>query len=270
MLDPTQVRRRRILLPIIVSGVGAAFAAESLAIFAAFTTPPTDARKTLINNCVVSLKSTGVWSKLDALYLFAAADSQAALINWKNPGTFNATTANGPTFTADRGYTGNGTDSYVDSNFNPTTASLPNFVQNSAVIFGWSLTSGQNDNGFIGYGAGSFNTRVTTRTTGDLMRFRANSSGGGVDVANTNGSGLYASNRSASTTNTGYKNGSSVGTSSEASAAPDNATFTAGRASSGFSTNQIAAFGFGGSLASGEHSNLYSAILAYMQGVGAA
>ena len=69
--------------------VAGGYDAATEAIAAAFTTPPTTARKNLIDAAVVALKSAGVWTKLDALYLFAAADSQAAIINWKAPGTYN-------------------------------------------------------------------------------------------------------------------------------------------------------------------------------------
>lgn len=97
----------------------AGFDADAQAIFGAFTTPPDDTRKGLINAYVLALKAGGVWNSLDGLYVFAAADSQAALINWRNPGTHDATLVNAPTFTQDRGFTGNGTNSYVNSNFNP-------------------------------------------------------------------------------------------------------------------------------------------------------
>ena len=83
-------------------GAGSSYDAATEAIAAAFTTPPTTARKDLIDAAVVALKAAGVWAKLDALYAFAAADSQAAMINWKHPGTYNATEVNAPTFTADQ------------------------------------------------------------------------------------------------------------------------------------------------------------------------
>src|SRR5262252_6152224 len=74
-----------------------AYDSASLAIFAAFSTPPDTTRKGVIDTCVRALKSAGVWTKLDVLYLFAAADSQAARVNWKNPGTYDGTATNSPT-----------------------------------------------------------------------------------------------------------------------------------------------------------------------------
>lgn len=96
-----------------------AYCPEALALFARMTTQPTDARKTVINTFITSLKTAGVWDKLDAMYVFAAANQQAALLNWIAD-TNNATAENSPAFTADEGIQGNGTNSY-DNTFTNCT-----------------------------------------------------------------------------------------------------------------------------------------------------
>jgi len=96
------------------------YCAEALAVFAAMTTAPDAARKRLINALIVSLKSSGVWSLLDSLYILAAADSQAARVDWKRP-SVTATVTNSPTFTADRGYAFDGSTNYLNTNFTPST-----------------------------------------------------------------------------------------------------------------------------------------------------
>lgn len=78
---------------------------EANALFARMTTQPSAARKTLINECIKSLKNSGVWAKLNALYLLAALDSQASALNWIST-NYNITPTNGPTFTIDRGWQG--------------------------------------------------------------------------------------------------------------------------------------------------------------------
>src|SRR5690606_35810663 len=98
------------------------------------TTPPTRARQLLINTTITNLIAAGLWPKLDVLYLLAAADEQAARLNWKNPGTFTCTAVNSPTFTADRGFAGDGSTSYLDTNFNISSASGRLYEQNSAHI----------------------------------------------------------------------------------------------------------------------------------------
>lgn len=59
------------------------------AIIAAMTPTPDSARQMKIQTLVLSLKSSGVWEKLGALYLFYAHSKQATKINWKSPGTFD-------------------------------------------------------------------------------------------------------------------------------------------------------------------------------------
>ena len=56
---------------------GASYDASAQAILA-FSTPPSDARKALINAYVVGMKADGVWSVLDVLYVRAAADGQGS------------------------------------------------------------------------------------------------------------------------------------------------------------------------------------------------
>jgi hypothetical protein len=52
-------------------------------------TLPSEGQQTLQNTLVTSLKSSGIWSELDFLYIMATdGDSNYARINWSNPGTF--------------------------------------------------------------------------------------------------------------------------------------------------------------------------------------
>src|SRR4029077_14208111 len=50
-----------------------------------------------------------------------------------------------------RGYTGNGTSSYIQSGL-ATNFGTGNYAQNSACFFGWSNTSGMDGGGLIGAG----------------------------------------------------------------------------------------------------------------------
>lgn len=258
------------------AGGGVSYETESLAIFAAFTTPPDTTRKGNINTMVAALKTAGVWSKLDVMYAFAAADSQASLINWKNPGTFNASAVNTPTFTTDRGYAGNGSTSYVNSTFTPSTAG-GNFVLNSAHLGLWSRTNAQA--AAVTMGARTTSTTeeslLRPRDTGNLTLGRINKAGGGVNPANTDSSGHFVTRRSGGTAAAIHRNGSSLGSNTEGSTAlPQFPIFigalnTAGSASS-FSTYQIAAAHWGSSLSDTEITDTYNALLAYLQAVGAA
>jgi hypothetical protein len=249
------------------------YRSESQAIFAAFSVAPTAQRRYAIDRAVRSLIAAGIWAKLDALYVLAAADSQAARINWIAPRTFTATNVNTATFTQDRGFTGNGTTSYIDSTFDLASATSPKYTQNSASYFGRSLTNAQSNSGFIGTGGASatlFNNRLVARNTSDLFLCRVNGNGAQTSVANTNSTGFYAGNRTTSSDIQCYKDGSSVGTQTATSQTPDTGTFCAGRAgSTTFNDYQIASFGFGQSLSAAEHASLAAADLAYMTAVGA-
>jgi hypothetical protein len=93
-------------------------------------TLPSTAQRLKQNTLLSSLKSAGVWSKLDTFTNFATDGSSAfALIDWKRLTQYTA--VNSPTFTANEGFMGNGTSSYIDTNFNPSTQST-NYVTNDA------------------------------------------------------------------------------------------------------------------------------------------
>ena len=101
---------------LVVDLEGPAYEAESAAYFAAMAVAPDAARKAIIDALVVAIKAAGIWEKITALYLFAAHDSQAGLVNLVDPSNV-ADAINGPTFAADVGYSGDGVDQYIDSGF---------------------------------------------------------------------------------------------------------------------------------------------------------
>jgi hypothetical protein len=80
-------------------------------------TLPSDSQKLLQNQLLLDLKSAGVWAKLDTFSNFATdGSSDFALIDWKRLTQYTA--VNSPTFTTNEGFMGNGTSSYIDTNFN--------------------------------------------------------------------------------------------------------------------------------------------------------
>lgn len=241
-------------------GSGAGFSPFSLAIFEAFTTPPTDERKAIIDTCVNAMVAAGVWEKLDVLYLFAAADSQAALINWVAPGTYDGTLVNAPTFAADEGFTGNGSNTLITTGFNPTTAPSPKFTQDSASIFVRSLALG-GDDFYAGYLTGS------TLSLWPSLIIRMNAASGfSADVST---AGFHHGVRENATDVKAYRNGAANGTSTEASVAVGNANTSVLGGNGLFTGAQLASYGIGSSMSAVEADALYDAELAYMQAVGA-
>lgn len=237
------------------------------------STPPSGTRATLINITITNLIQSGLWAKLDVLYIFAAATSQAGLLNWKAR-TNDCTLVSAPSFTADRGFTGNGTSSYVESNFNPATQGVL-YTQDAASFGVWSRTSGQMASSCAGWFDGTDGVTLLPRGVTDTAGFRINQTlGSSTDAVVTDGTGLFAANRSGASATQFYRNGGSlnVGTSpNQASTALNSATLRFGSSSvAGFSALQHAAGFAGGNLSAGDQAALYTILLNYMTQVGAA
>jgi hypothetical protein len=99
---------------------------------------PSSNQQVLQNNLVVQLKSADIWNRLDVLWVYATdAGSDFATINWKNPGFHTDTPINNPEFINNQGFRGNGTNSYINHNWNPVEDGV-NFKTNDASIMVWA------------------------------------------------------------------------------------------------------------------------------------
>lgn len=237
---------------------------EALALFAAMTVPPTAARAEVINATILELKKSDVWRVLDVLYVHAAADLQAALLNWKNPGQFTAVHSGGGTLTfePDLGVTSDGT-SYLDTGWNPATNGV-NFRLHAAhlgIIIGTNVTDTNFD---AGTGAG-LRIGGKSGSTG-TMRINSGTTTGIPPVATSIGH-LIGHRREGSATQLGSKDGA---TSHSASAAANSSVTSAnlliaGNISSTFSARRIAAVHAGGPLTDAQIISIYNALAAYQQ-----
>jgi hypothetical protein len=228
-------------------------------------TPPIAPRETLYATLIDSLVAAGIWAILDALYIFAAADQGTAFTNLISD-TYRATWPVGAcTFTANRGFTPNGASAYVDTGFNPSSAT--NYQRDSACYFVWNLAAAVS--------AGVFDTPNQTisnqvqphRTSGGHTLWRINTSNeDDAGAVTSDATGLFVVNRTASNASSVDHNGSTVGSSATASQTLINANIICDTDT----TAQLAVVGFGASLNNTQLGQIYSALLAYMQGVGAA
>jgi hypothetical protein len=239
---------------------------QTRALIAAMTNEPRRGRTLLIDDLITALLDAGVWAKLDILYLLAAHDSQAALINWINPAGAAGTAVNGPTFTVDRGFAGDGAASYIDSGIRLDTLG-GNFAQDSACMFAWSLTDAS-DNGYYDIGTGGL-ARLNARNGAGNMQTRANDATT-ENVAVANSLGLSMWSRGASGTYERYRNNTSLGAASVASTGVNVSNLDVLRAAALYSARQIAVAGVGGYLTMTEQGALYNALQTYLTGVGAA
>lgn len=243
------------------------YSTEAQAVIGAFTTPPTTDRKAIINYTIDMLKLSSAWSLIDVMHLTAAADSQALTINWKNPGTFNLVAVNAPTFTADRGFAGNGTSSYYRTQFTPSVNGV-NYTRDNASFWVWNNTNTQNAAGDIGNNTTSPLALLVARNTTDQTTIRMNDATA-LAGSTTNGQGWFGGQRTGSTARKVWKNNASIGSDTQASTGLPTTEMWLGASNSGtFSTHQIAADMWAASL-SGKEAAVFNAMQAYMRFVGA-
>lgn len=259
------------------AGGGGGYTPEAEALFLRMTPEPNETRKGVINDCIEALLAAGVWTKLDALYVMAAHDAQAAGLNWIAD-AYNLSPQNSPAFETDRGYTGNGSSSYLSTGFNPTTeAATAKYVQNSAHVSLWSRTAASGSGNDFGCPAGQV-LRGIARTTSEGMVCAINSANSGIGNGNTStpgdttsGLGHFLFNRSGGSAVEFYQNGAAktLSAAAKASSAIPNANIDIARGAGSFSARQFAATTIGQSLNSTEAGALYDALAAYMTAVGA-
>lgn len=239
---------------------------STTALVARMTVDPGCPRKVVINNLIVSLKTAGVWTKLDVLYLFAAHDSQAALLNWVST-SYDATN-NSSSFTVDRGFTGNDGNQYIDTNFNISSASGRKYLQNDAHLSAWSRNNGTQTNGIIG--GSTSNQRIVPNSDLGKQYYTINAASGSTVFTGLSGDGgQILANRPSSSSISLYLYGTLKDTASRTSTAPSNTNIWFNRSNRGYSSYQVSSGSIGGSLTSTEISDFNTALQTYMTAVGA-
>jgi hypothetical protein len=229
------------------------------------------ARLALVSNLIISLKAQGLWTKIDRLWLFAAENNQSARVDLV--GRVTATVVNSPTFTADRGYAGNGTSSYINTGYNPFSNGVA-WQLNSAHLGAYNRSIRTDGLSYVDAGAndGVAFAHVYSRLSGGRSGVINDTSGIGTTSPNSSGFGLVT--RTGVTANELFYNGVSVGANATASIkAPAVPVFVFARndgGSPGFlSADQMAALTCGGGLSPAEALAYYNTIQAHMTSIGA-
>ena len=183
------------------------FTTEYQAVYDAYTTKPNDATAAIWNACVALWVANGEWATKDVIYNYAAHTNGGgeALINWKNPGTFDATAFNAPTHTANEGFTGNGANAYIGWNWNPAANGV-NYVQDDASMGGYIRTNIA-ENAGIGTAINADNKDcfMYPRSVGDVAIIRINDATS-TQSANLDGSGMYINTRTTNNVAKLYRN----------------------------------------------------------------
>lgn len=88
-------------------------------------------------------------AEFDRLWIHGLSDTIAARTSFVNPSSTMITAVNSPTFTPNVGYQGNGSTSYLNTNFTPSTQGVK-YTQNSASLFVYCRTNSAVDTLEIG------------------------------------------------------------------------------------------------------------------------
>lgn len=247
------------------------YSPEAKALFSAMTTAPTLARRQLIERTIDGLKASGAWALMDVLYMCAAHADQAGRLNWKSPGQFACTNlTNAPTFTADRGFKGNGTDQGLDTGYNPSVVVGNKFLQDNAhmgIFCGDNITSTTFACGYLRAG---FQPRTATGAC--VGRISSSSSDTLLAAPNlTDARVSLVATRNNAADFLAYRNGTQLANPARVSAALSNFSFTIcalNNAPVSWGLAQVAAFHTGGHLSAAQIAALSVVINAYMTSVG--
>lgn len=218
---------------------------------------------TAYDTMICGLVTDGVWSLMDALYITATNTTTNAdlnLVSSSFPLTQNGTV----TFTADQGYSAAQAGGNLDTAFDPSTAPSPNFKQDSAHAGAWRVSASNfSSDAWRQSGSPTKNSIFPRFTDGNLYCDVNASSDDAVGVAvPTTAAGFASCSRTASTGYVYYKNGSSLGTRTNASMAIVSGTF---QYLVGVNTGDVAAASFGSGLNGTQMGNLYARVHAYLQ-----
>lgn len=230
-----------------VPAAGGSYGAEATALFARFSTDPGSTRKSAIDTCIASLKSAGVWAKLEGLWVFAAHEEASALLNWVST-SHNMAKVSSPTFTTDQGFTGDSSN-HLSPGDNISTYTL--FTQNSAHLSVWTRGTGTNGEASVEIGGSS----IYPRYIDDNVYVRVNDFSPSSNIASVaTAAGFIVGNRSGSTDREAYKNGVSLGTYGAVLSAAPSSVPNWGKG------QQISAASIGSSLNSTEQLDFYNAM----------
>lgn len=242
---------------------------DAAAYIAALTAPPSAAERARLNALVRGLKADGVWTLIDRLNVLAAETQQAGLRDLRNPAK-TLTLSGGVTFTADRGFTGDGTTGYLDLG-EPFAFTGAGFVQNSATLGIWiNVQSGTVSKQPIGNIANSARSSMVAPSSGSWL-FRINDATD--DVSSPTGStrlGHRTITRTGAAVKRSFVNGALTAGLTTASVGVNTTNGVLLRNGGAYSDDRMAAFYSGAGLSDAQVAALHGRLNSYLSGKGAA
>ncbi len=229
---------------------------------------------TLIDNLV----SSGVWAKLDALWIMCARTEANAILNLVS--TSYTLTNNGCTFAADDGFSGDGVSDYIETGLNLSTATQ--FQRNSSHLSLWVNNSTSAGAPMFGVNTTACASDIWPKYSGDgKAYFRVNddpANTGSLGGTTSDSIGFYVASRTAASgagAIKGYKNSSTpLVSASTASVAAINDTVvmlaskTNGTLGPYVDTAQLSAASVGAGLDATDFTSLYTEIGTFRTAVG--
>lgn len=194
---------------------------------------------------IKKLVDNGIFSQSDFFNLFSAHGEVSALLNWIST-SFNSNKGGTPTFTANRGYKGNGTNGYIRTAYNPF-ANHVNLLENNGTVSVFTLDHTTENPALFEANSDSYAKRIliNPKNASNVYSVKYNNSTLTTGTPPTNTIGLHTLVRTSSTAFSYYFNGVLVNSFTNTSAGLPNGDFYAlaselsGTVST-FSTRQVA------------------------------
>lgn len=251
-----------------VALVSVAYDPDTQAALAAMSVQPNAARTKLYDDLLVGLKADGVFPLLDWLIMCAAHDAQAGRVNLVNPSRI-ASAINSPTFTVDRGYTGDGGTAYLSTGQAWGTSSSK-FSRNDAALGVWVNVAGaRSQTSPIGM-EGTNNSQLVLNSSGNhVMRLNTTGSSSGVSDPSPRAGNRVIIRRDAANISF-YTNGQFLEERPSTSVNPSSAAGSILRGSGTYADDGVAAAYAGAALSAAQIAALHTRLSTFLTAIGAA
>ncbi len=238
-------------------------------IVAAATTAPDSGRRALYEALYTALDAANLRSKLGVLYVLAAATSDVARLNLIDPGYLSLTENGTVTFTADRGYAGDGSTGYLTAS--QSWFRMPNYLRDVAHVGAWCNTSAATGGGLVGTLTGTY-TFLYPRNGSNQFQSRLNHGSavdtGGITV--TDASGHWILDRATNAEYSAYRDGTKLFDASVAAVSlAGNMTILRSPSTFTNSSTQVSIVHNGYTMSDADRTALRAAFATYLAAVGA-
>jgi hypothetical protein len=224
-----------------------------------------------VTTAVCGMVTDGTYSRLDFLYVFAINSQANAKLNWAST-SFPATTNGTVSFTANAGYTGDGSSFYITNGYTPSSSGQMTTGSASLGVCQLTNESAGNTDNWIGGNNGGEWVIVSPFGSGNVGYDLNDSAFPSFTYSSI--LGQWTATRTGTSTMALYQNGSSVATSSATSSTLVNTTITIFAENDNgtidhFSSTEMA-FAFGGAGLTGTQvTAIYNRLHTYLGAVGA-